>query len=92
MDAVVNTRTRVDNTPPAEQDHLTNGKRLSAVDRGEALKGAGRWWLSGQQALTGIDDIAGRQLQINKENMIISQRLQKIYKARSAPKSSEPIK
>ncbi|KAK9854482.1 hypothetical protein WJX84_007945 [Apatococcus fuscideae] len=34
---------------------------------------------------------AGKQLHINKENMEILQRLQKIYKARSAPKSSEPI-
>ena len=35
VDAVVNTSTRIDNTSPPEQDHLTNGKRLSAVDRGD---------------------------------------------------------
>ena len=39
VDAVVNTQTRIDNTSPPEQEHLTQGKRLSAVDRG-VLMGA----------------------------------------------------
>ncbi|KAK9861090.1 hypothetical protein WJX84_008910 [Apatococcus fuscideae] len=67
VDAVVNTVPRIDNRTPPEQEHLTHGRKLSAVER-------------------------GRQLNINKENMVISQRLQKIYKSRSSPKSAEPIK